>query len=83
MFEHPSGTWTAYDSESVLSSDGSTVYSFFVFGVPTYLYFSGLFVSTGSVKTTRYKSTATVSGVWGSALNGDYLVKLKSNILIN
>ena len=70
-----SGTWSSYYSESVLSSDGSTVYSFFTFGASnTYLYFCGLSVSDGSVRTTRYKSGTTVSSVWGSALNGDYVV---------
>ena len=80
----PSGTWTASFSESVLSSDGSRIYSFFTFGpTNTYLYFCGLSVSDGSVRTTRYKSSASVSYVWGSALNGDYVVNLKSNMPIN
>ena len=73
----PSGTWSAYRSESVLSSDGSTVYSFFLFGPSSttrYLYFCGLSVSDGSVRTTRYKSGIAVSSVLGSALNGDYVV---------
>ena len=69
-----SGMWIAVYSESVLSSDGSTVYSFFTFGSTTYLYFWGLSVSDGSVKTTRYKSSITVTSVFGSALNGDYVV---------
>ena len=58
----------------MLSSDGSTIYSFFTFGVTTYLYFVGLSVSDGSITTTRFKSSAAVSYVWGSALNGDYIV---------
>ena len=69
-----SGTWAASLSDSVLSSDGLTVYSFFTFGVTKYLYFCGLSVSDGSVATTRYKSSASVLSVYGSALNGDYLV---------
>ena len=68
------GTWTAYDSESVLSSDGSTIYSFSTFGVTTYLYFLGLSVSDGSVTTTRFRSSASVLYILGSALNGDYVV---------
>ena len=71
------GTWSASYSESVLSSDGSTVYSFFTFGATRYLYFCGLSVADGSVRTTRYKSDTAVSYVWGSALNGDYVVNLK------
>ena len=70
----PSGTWSASYSESVLNTDGSTVYSFFTFGATTYLYFVGLSVSDGSIKTTRFKSSASVTYVWGSALNGDYVV---------
>ena len=74
-----SGTWSAGLSESVLSSDGSTVYSFFTFGSTRYLYFCGLSVSDGSVETTRYKSSTTLSSVWGSALNGDYVVATTSS----
>ena len=70
----PSGTWYAYYSESVLSSDGSTIYSFFTFGVTKYLYFCGLSASDGSVATTRYKSSANIGNVYGSALSGDYVV---------
>ena len=69
-----STTWTAYNSESVLSSDGSTIYSFFTFGATKYLYFYGLYVSSGGVATTRHKSSISVSQVWGSALNGDYII---------
>ena len=69
-----SGTWGAYYSESVLSSDGSTIYSFFTFGVTKYLYFAGLSVSDGSVATTRFKSSIAVPDLYGSALNGDYVI---------
>ena len=69
------GTWSADLSESVLSSDGTTIYSFYSFGSSTtYLYFCGLSVSAGSITTTRFKSSAAVSYVYGSALNGDYIV---------
>ena len=69
-------TWSAYLSESILSSDKSTIYSFFAFGsLPTYyLYFAGLSASNGSVVTTRYKSNTSVFDLKGSALNGDYVV---------
>ena len=73
-----STTWTAYNSESVLSSDGSTIYSFFTFGATKYLYFYGLYVSSGGVATTRHKSSISVSQVWGSALNGDYIIATTS-----
>ena len=69
-----SGTWSASNSESLLSSDQSTIYSFFAFGSTRYLYFAGLSVTGGSVTTTRYKSNTSALYVWGSALNGDYVV---------
>ena len=69
-----SGTWTTSFSESVLSYDRSTIYSFFIFGVSKYLYFAGLAVSDGSVTTTRYKSSISVADLRGSALNGDYVI---------
>ena len=69
-----SGIWFASNSESVLSSDRSTVYSFFTFGSTKYLYFIGLSESDGSVVTARYKSSTSVDYVYGSALNGDYVV---------
>ena len=76
-----SGTWSTFYSESVLSSGGSTIYLFFMFGWSTkYLYFAGLSVADGRVTTTRYKSSVTVSAVHGSALNGDYVVN--SNLII-
>ena len=82
-----SGTWTASNSESILSSDQSIIYSFFLFGTfPTYyLYFAGLSVTDGSVETTRYMSNISVTSVWGSALNGDYVVtqKIDSSELLN
>ena len=69
-----SGTWSVDLSESVLSSDGSTIYSFFLFGASKYLFFAGLSASTGSVTTTRFKSSTFVDYVFGSTLNGDYVV---------
>ena len=75
------GTWSASTSESLLSSDGSTIYSFFLFGSPYYLYFWGLSVSSGSVVTTRYKSSAAMTYVQGSALSGDYVVATTSSPL--
>ena len=69
-----SGTWSADASESLLSSDKSKIYSFFIFGPSKYLYFVGLSVSDGKVTTTRYKSNISIENVKGSALNGDYVV---------
>ena len=58
----------------MLSSDRSTIYSFFAYAIPLYLYFAGFSATRGSVTTTRYKSSISVSDVRGSALNGDYMV---------
>ena len=46
--------WSSYYSESLLSQDKSTIYSFFVFGLSRYLYFVAMSVSDGSVSTNRY-----------------------------
>ena len=67
-------TWSADYSESMLSSDGSIIYSFFTFGPAKYLYFCGLSVSDGRVVTTRYKSSVAVKQTFGSTLNGDYVI---------
>ena len=72
-----SGTWISSFSESILSADGLTIYTFINFGSSQYLYFVSLSVSTGSVVGTRYKSDMIIGYVWGSALNGDYLIRLK------
>ena len=72
-----SGTWTSSFSESILSADGLIIYTFINFGLSQYLYFVSLSVSTGSVDGTRYKSNTIIGYVWGSALNGDYLIKPK------
>ena len=76
-----SGTWSASNSESLLSSDQSTIYSFFAFGSTRYLYFAGLSVTGGSVTTTRYKSNTSALYVWGSALNGDYVVAQRMGLI--
>ena len=72
-----SGSWVSSVSESVLSSDGSTIYSIFIFGSSTYVYFAGLSASDGKVTTSRYKSSVTASFVFGGTLNEDYVVTLK------
>ena len=66
-------TWSSAVSESILSSDGSTIYSFFTFGSNS-IYFAGLSVSNGSVVTSMFKSNTALSGVSGSSMNGDYVV---------
>ena len=68
-----SGTWTLSQSESLLSTDKSKIYSFFTYGSNLYLYFVTLLVSDGSVIGSRFKSSITCSNVFGSALNENYI----------
>ena len=42
-----------------------------------YIYFVVLSASDGTVIGSRYKSSLAIAYVWGSALNEDYVVKLK------
>ena len=69
-----SGTWTTYLSESLLSSDSSTIYSFFIYGSTQYAYFASFLVSDGTVTGTRYKSSISWGYVFGSALSGGYVI---------
>ena len=70
----PSGSWSASYSESMLSSDKTTISSFYTYGSPSYLYFASFSASDGSVISSRYKSTISLSYVWGATISGDYLV---------
>ena len=68
-----SGTWRAFVSESILSSDSTLIYAFFSYGLDPsyYTYFATFNVATGSVVGTRYKSSiswyvnkSTVTGIY-------------------
>ena len=74
-----SGTWSASNSESLLSVSGTNIYSFITYGISAsrYLYFLTQSVSDGSVTATKYKSTVCVNSVFGSALNEDYVIRPK------
>ena len=74
-----SGTWASHFSESLLSKDGAYIYSFFIYGSTSYLYFATLAVSTGNVISSRYKSSVTIAFLYGSALNGDYILTTTNN----
>ena len=71
-----SGSWSASYSESMLISDKTTISSFYTYGSPSYLYFASFSVSDGSVISSRYKSTISLSYVWGATISGDYLVTI-------
>ena len=65
----------AWYSESRLSLDSQTIFSFFLYGTPSYnLFFAALSPSSGSATSTRYRSSITVAKIWGTALTGDYVV---------
>ena len=68
-----SGSWEAYNSESLIYS--SFIYSFFTYGASTkYLYFASMLTADGSVSL-RYKSSSNCdTGVFGSAVSGNYIV---------
>ena len=74
--------WAIGVSEMQLSSDSSTIYSFYSYGQMRYLYYTAFSASTGSVIGTRYKSNNYVNDVYGSALNGDYLVAVTQNVAL-
>ena len=69
------GSWSESYSSSMVSSDGSTIYSFIAYSQSsTYLYFFSLSVATGSVIGSRYKSSVAISFVSGSIAYGDYVL---------
>ena len=68
----PSGTWYANLSELLLIS--SSIYTFFPYGFSSqYVYMAVISVSDGTVSN-RYKSSISCSYVYGSGVNGDYIV---------
>ena len=67
----PTGFWNAGLSESLLIS--SSIYTFFLYGsTPQYAYMVVISVSDGAVSN-RYKSSISLTHVWGSGVNGDYI----------
>lgn len=80
-----SGSWTAFYSGSMLSDDGSIIYSYFSFGISSRnMYFISQSVTSGSVIGSRYKSSVTVMYIFGSVLNGDYALATTNgpNVLV-
>ena len=71
-----SSSWTTFGSEALLSSDGSLIYSFFIFGNPRYIYFTTFKTTDGSVVGNRYKSSSQIDNVFGSVLMANYTGKL-------
>ena len=70
-----SGIWAVHTAETMISSDNLKIYSFYLYGsVNVYIYFVTLSVSDGSVLGSRYKSSIAWSNIYGSKINGDYLL---------
>ena len=69
-----SGSWSAYLSESLLSSDGTKIFSFFTYGNTYYMYFATLNKADGAVIGSIYKSSTPITGIYGSARKGDLIV---------
>ena len=74
-----SGIWQTSASESQLSLDGSIIYSFFIYGSTKYLYFASLYASNGTVVSSRFKSSISITSVSSSALFGDYVIALTNS----
>ena len=60
-------------SETLLSTDGSLIYSFFIFGNAPNMYFAIFNSSSGQSVGSIYKSSATWTGVCGSIQSGIYI----------
>ena len=63
-----------YKAGSVLSNDGSKIYSFFPFGTTNYLYLAIFNASSGAVSNSRFKSSISWSAVYGIAQKGSYIL---------
>ena len=71
----PSGTCTGSSSESLLSSDSSKIYTFFIYGGSAhYLYHVALAVADGAMVSSRYRSDVECGGVMGSAMQGNSII---------
>ena len=64
---------TVSASESMLSSDGSLIYTFISYGNPKYVFFNTFNFSDLSIVGTRYKSSIGWGDILGGTLNGNFL----------
>ena len=72
----PTSSWNTFGSEALLSSDGTLIYSFVAYGNPRKMYFITFNAASGAVVGNRYKSSVSMSAVFGSVLMGNYTGKL-------
>ena len=69
-----SGTCTVLNSESILSSDSTYIYTTFTYGSTTqYMYLTTLKSSDGTVVGSRYRTSISIEGILGLTQQGDYL----------
>ena len=66
--------WDVQLSESLLSTDGTKIFSFFTYGSTYYMYFATFNKADGAVIGSRYKSSTPFDGIYGSAQKGDLVV---------
>ena len=73
--------WFALNSQSLLSTDSTTIYSFFIYKQPTSfkLYFAAQDALNGSIVLTRFRSSESILYVENSVLYGDYAIIVTSN----
>ena len=71
-----SSSCSLYQSESLLSSDKSSIYSFFSFGY--YMYYVCFNSLDGSILSSRYKSSINIYDVNSIVLYGDYVISITS-----
>ena len=68
-------TWSTSYSESILNPDNSQIYSLFVYGSGSkFLFLSTFDSSTGTESAIQYKSNIAWNDVYGSVLNGKYII---------
>ena len=70
---------STYSSESVISSDKSSIYSLFAYGtdVSSYLYYVCFNSLDGSILSSRYKSSTNIYRyVFSIVLYGDYVISI-------
>ena len=68
------GPCTSERTDTILSRDGSFLYSFTLFGNSVYLYLSMINSTDGSVIGSRYKSSLTCVKIYGSSFSDEYIL---------
>ena len=71
----PSGTWSVSYSETLIdNTDSSKLYTMLIYGATKYVYFVSMNITNGDVIGSRYKSSISLSAIYGFKQNGDYLL---------